>query len=277
MLSIAVIIFREVLEIALVVGVLLAATRGITGRKRWVLGGILAGIVGSLIVAYFAETISNAMEGMGQEVFNALVLFLAVLLIGWTVVWMRRHGRKLTQHFKDVGRAVTEGKEPLYTLAVVIMLATLRDGSEMVLFTYGVLASGEKIGGMIIGSVAGLVAGVIAGVALYYGLIKISARSLFSVTSWLLIFLAAGMMSQAAGFLAAAGFLPEIVPMVWNSSGILSERGLIGKILHALLGYTEKPSGIQLFVYLLTLGGMTVILKWLGGEAAANKNKGMGA
>ena len=264
MLSIAIILFREVLEIALVLGVLLAATRGLVGRGKWVGGGMTGGIVGALVVAYFAEAISNAAQGMGQELFNAILLLLATLLIGWTVVWMRRHGRTLTQHFKEVGQAVTKGERPLYTLAIVSALAVLREGSEIVLFTYGLLASGEKVAQLMIGSLAGLMVGISAGVALYYGLLKISPRRLFSVTSWMLIFLAAGMSSQAAGFLASAGLVPSLVTSIWDSSHILSEASLLGKILHALVGYTERPSGIQLLSYLLTLGGITMILKRYG-------------
>ena len=89
MLSFAVIVFREILEISLVIGVLIAATRGLKNRKKWIGIGLGMGIVGSIVVAFFAEGISNAMEGMGQELFNATILILATILIGWTVVWMK--------------------------------------------------------------------------------------------------------------------------------------------------------------------------------------------
>ncbi len=264
MVSIAIILFREVLEIALIIGVLLAATRGLVDRGRWVWGGVVAGMAGAGVIAYFAQLISEAAEGMGQEIFNAMVLCLAALLIGWTVVWMRRQGRALTQHLKEVGQAVTERRQPLYTLAVVAALALLREGSEIVLFIYGALASGENALEVMIGSLAGFIGGSAAGIAIYYGLVKISARQLFSVTSWMLIFLASGMVSQAAGFLTAAGVIPSLIPSVWDTSRILSENSLLGKVLHALLGYSDRPSGIQLISYLLTLGGITMILKRYG-------------
>ncbi len=264
MFSIAIIIFRESLEIALILGVLLAATRGLKNRSRWVFGGLGLGAVGAGLVAFFAEIISSAAQGMGQELFNASILFFAAGLIGWTVVWMRRCGPTLNKRFKEVGLAVCEGQKPAYTLMIVATLAVLREGSEIVLFIYGAIASGEVLSGILAGSLLGLVSGILVGTVIYYGLIKIPARHLFSVTGTLLIFLAAGMVSQALGFLSAAGYAPEIVSTIWDSSKFLPEHSWFGRVLHALVGYTERPSGVQLLGYLLTLGGLHVLLNKLG-------------
>lgn len=261
MLATSIIIFREVLEVALILGVLLAATRGLAYRGALVWIGLGMGIAGASAMAYFAETISQAMEGMGQEVFNALVLFIAAILIGWTTIWMKRHGRELTQRLKHVGRSLMHGEKPLYTLSIVIALAVLREGSEMVLFTYGVIASGESITSALLGCSIGLGLGSIVGMAIYYGLLRISTKYLFSVTSWLLAFLAAGMAAQAANFLVQAGYFPELISSVWDTSSILSENSIVGQILHTLLGYSQRPSGIQLLTYIITLGGIIMISK----------------
>jgi len=273
MLSLSIIVFREILEIALVLGVLMAATGGVRFARRLMAGGIAAGILGSLALAYFAETISGALQGTGQEVFNATVLFVAAGLIGWTVVWMRRHGRMLARRFKEVGSAITRGESPLYSLAIVTLLATLREGSEIVLFTYGVLASGEDVTGVVIGSSIGLVLGALAGAVLYYGLIRISTRTLFSTTGWLLIFLAAGMVSQGAALLASAGILPEIVSPLWDTSGVLSESSGFGQLLHTLLGYSQRPSGLQFLVYLATVLGLVLLMKQYGRQPFSSEQK----
>ncbi len=262
MISFAIIIFREVLEIALVLGILLAATSGLKGRIKWIYGGIVLGIVGSLIVAVFAQVISDSMAGMGQEVFNAIVLFLAAILIISTVVWMRTHARELSQQLKKVGHDVKIGKKPLYTLLLVITLTVLRDGAEIVMFTHGVLASGEQIPQIIFGSLMGMIVGTAVGVAIYFGLIKMATRWVFDVTSWMLIFLAAGMVSQAVGFLAAAGFVPEIISPLWDTSCIISENSFLGKILHTLVGYCARPSAIQMISYVLTLGVITMVMRF---------------
>src|SRR5690349_9912910 len=105
-------VFREVLEAALIVTIVLAVTRGVPGRGKWVLGGIAAGVVGAIVVALFAESIANAMEGMGQEVFNAGVLLLAVVMLAWHAIWMAQHGRELAAQMKAIGGAVAQRTRP---------------------------------------------------------------------------------------------------------------------------------------------------------------------
>jgi len=271
MLPTAIIIFREILEISLIIGVLLAATKGLRGRGWLVLSGLGAGILGSGIIAFFAEAISNAAEGMGQELFNAIVLLAAALLIGWTVIWMRRYGRTLKQHFEEVGGEVISGKKPLYTLAIVVALSVLREGSEIVLFTYGVMASGVNTFAIAMGAIAGLISGTAVGVALYYGLLRISPRALFSITGWMLVLLASGMVSQALGLLQMSDFIPVLLPNVWDSSHILSEQSFLGGVLHVLIGYSARPSIIQVIGYILTFGVIAVILKYYGNPSTPTK------
>lgn len=254
MLASAIIVFREVLEIALILGVLMAATRGLATRNKWVLLGLLGGVAGSALVAAFANTIAGFAAGMGQELFNAGVLLLAAVMIGWTVVWMRSHAREITAHMKKIGDGVLSGELPLYTLSVAIMLATLREGSEIVLFSYGQMAGGETVASILSGGLLGLLAGSLVGAALYQGLIRIPVRHLFSVTGWMLILLAAGMASHAAGLLHQSGTLPEIIYPLWDTSSILPEESAIGEVLHVLVGYTAQPSAMQLVFYLATIG-----------------------
>ena len=262
MFSSAIIVFREALEIALILGVVLAATRMVEGRKRWIAIGFGAGIVGSILIAFFVEAISNAAEGLGQELFNALILLSATAVIGWTLIWMQKHARAMTQHFKEIGSNINEGRLPLYTLAVVVALTILREGSEIVLFTYGMLASGQSAMTILGGSIAGFVAGSIVGGLLYFGLLRIPTRYIFQVTSWLLIFLSAGMASIAAKYLVAAGFFETLAMPVWDTSAIISEQGIIGQALHTLLGYSAQPLGIQVVFYGATVAILTMAIAW---------------
>ena len=159
MIPTLIIVFREVLEAALIVSIVLAATRGVTKRGWWIAGGITGGLAGAVLVAIFAQAIAGALQGLGQEVFNAIVLFLAVLMLGWHNVWMSRHARQLISEMNAVGNAVSEGSRPLIALAFVVGVAVLREGSELVLFLYGVAASGgTSQPAMLIGSALGLAA-----------------------------------------------------------------------------------------------------------------------
>ncbi|MGH6976328.1 MAG: FTR1 family protein, partial [Stellaceae bacterium] len=138
MLAVAVIVFREVLEAALIVSIVLAATVGVPRRGRTVALGIAAGIAGAALVAAFTGEIALAVAGMGQELFDAAILFTAVAMLGWHNVWMQRHGRDLAVSASQVGNAVRTGARPLYALGLVVGLAVLREGSEVVLFVYGI-------------------------------------------------------------------------------------------------------------------------------------------
>jgi high-affinity iron transporter len=254
MLATAIIVFREVLEAALVVGIVLAASRGVPRRGLWVGSGIAGGVLGACIVAAFAETIAVAAAGMGQELLNATVLFLAVLMLGWHNVWMGRHGRELAIEANALGREVGSGARPLYALAIVVGMAVLREGSELVLFLYGIAASaGSSQTGMAAGGAIGVAAGVAMGAALYLGLLRIPTRYLFAVTSALILLLAAGMASQGAAFLMQADLLPALGQQLWDTSALLSDDSIGGKTLHTLVGYVAEPAGIQVLFWATTL------------------------
>ncbi len=276
MLSSAIVIFREVFEIVLILGVVIAATRGIPHSKKAVGFGLVGGVAGSALVALFTDAISELAEGMGQEVFNALILFTAAFFIGWTVLWMKSHAHEMKARFTEVGQAVSEGRLPFISLSLIIALAVLREGSEIVLFTYGMMAAGEPVLSLAAGSLIGIVSGLAVGLLLYKGLLKLSMRHFFSVTSWLLVFLVAGMMSQGVGFLVAAGAFENFSYIVWDSSWLLHEGNILGESLKTLIGYTARPTAAQLAVYVLTLGTLAFFMKIIeknkkGGPAAGKK------
>jgi len=266
MLATAIIVFREVLEAALVVSIVLAATRGVFRRGLWVSGGVAGGLLGATAVALFAEAIAAAASGVGQELFNAAVLLVAVFMLGWHNVWMSQHGRELASSLKSVGAAVRGGARPMYVLAAVVAVAVLREGSELVLFLYGVAVSGPGASkGMLTGALIGVGAGSAVGATLYLGLLRIPTSRLFVVTGWMILLLAAGMASQGAAFLVQADMLPALGERMWDTSALISDEGVPGRVLHTLIGYTARPYGIQLLFYLVTLGVIMALMKIVNG------------
>jgi len=261
MLGALIIVFREVIEAGLIVGIVMAATRGVPTRGRWIGFGILAGVLGAAVVALFAGAISQAFEGSGQELFNASILGIAVVMLMWHNAWMARHGREIAEEMRTIGMAVSEGAKPLTALAVVVGLAVLREGSEVVLFLYGIFASGTSGSALLVGGLLGVAAGAAFTALTYLGLLAIPNRYIFSVTSWLIALLAAGMASQAVQFLNNAGTVVVLDRTVWDTSWILSEGSLFGKLLHTLIGYTERPTEMQLITYIATLLAMFLLMR----------------
>lgn len=249
----AIIVFREVLEAALVIGVVMAATRGIPGRGLWVVLGVLGGLAGAALVAAFAGALASLAKGMGQELFNAIVLLVAVVMLGWHNIWMSSHGRELSRQLKAVGAEVRDASRHISVLAIVVCVAVLREGSEVVLFIYGIaVAGGSSAPEMLAGGAIGLAFGAVAGGLIYFGLVRVAGRYLFAVTSGLILFLAAGLAAQAARYLDQAGYLPSL-GRLWDSSWLLSESGAVGMVLQVLVGYVARPNGIQALFYLVTL------------------------
>jgi high-affinity iron transporter len=249
-----IIVFREAMEAGLIVGIVLAATQGVAGRGRWIAGGIAAGVLGACLVAAFAAALSDAFEGAGQEIFTASILCFAVVMLSWHILWMSHHARAMAAELRQVGEAVKLGQRSLAALAAVVAVAVMREGSEVVLFLYGiVVASQTSAFSLAGGGATGLALAAAVSWLLYRGLVIIPLHRLFSVTNGLIALLAAGMAGQAASVLHGADLLPGWGEHLWDTSFILPDDSFTGRSLHALIGYSARPSGVQLAAYLATL------------------------
>lgn len=260
MLAVALLVFREVMEAALIVSLVCAASRGVARRGSFVIAGITLGIAGAVLVALGAGVIAGWASASGQNLFDAGVLLAAVVMIGWHVVWMSKHGRELTQHVRTVGGAAKAGTSSLTLLLVVVALAVLREGSEIVLFLYGMAVGGTDTAGLAGGIALGVGGGSLLGFALYFGLLRIPVRHFFTVTNGMLLLLTSGLAATAAGFLVQGNLLPSWGTQIWDTSWLLSNGSVAGRTLGTLVGYNASPAGIQIVFYagtlLLLLAGM---------------------
>lgn len=265
MLATLIIVFREVLEAGLIIGIVLAATEGVRRRGRWIAGGIAAGVAGAGLLATFAGALSNAFSGVGQELFNAAILIVAVLMLGVHITWMASHGRQMAQDMKAMGRSVAEGERSLTAMALVVTVAVLREGSEVVLFLFGIATSAhEGAGPMLLGGALGVLAGGGVSWVLYRGLVALPVRHLFKITNGMIALLAAGMAGQAAAILAGADLLPSLGDQLWDTSGVLRDDSIAGRALRALVGYADRPPGIQVLAFLVTLAALVTLSRMAG-------------
>ena len=274
MFGTAVIVFREVLEAAIIIGIVAAATRDIPGRSRWISAGLLLGLLGSAVVATFTDHISEFASGVGQELFNALILGIAVLMLAWHNIWMASHGAQLAASARKVGKAISDGTSECSVLLAVVGIAILREGSETVLFLYGI-ATSDQVGAssLLMGGAAGVLAGITVGYALFKGLLRIPMRWFFTATSLLVLLLAAGMASQAARFLIQADLIPSLATPVWDTSAVLPEKSVLGMLLHSLMGYDASPAGMQLVFYVVTLMAISAGMKFINQSRVNNQER----
>jgi high-affinity iron transporter len=250
----------------------MAAAKGIAARGFYVGMGVIGGCLGAGLLAVFAGELAEAAEGIGQELFNAAVLFTAVVMLAAHNAWMAAHVRELGQKLNKITSDVRSGSAGLPMLAMVVGAAVLREGAETVLFLFGI-ASGDHNGAssLLLGGLIGVAGGVFCGIALYFGLVRIPTRRLFAVTGWLIMLLAAGMAASGAGFLIQIGWLPPLVNQMWDTSYILARDSIAGRALHALIGYDDRPAGIQVIFYLSTLAGM-ILLSRMAASASPGKS-----
>ena len=231
--------------------------------------------VGACLVAAFAGQIAALFEGSGQELFNASILLLAVGMLTWHNVWMASHGRVMAREMRQVGVAVASGERPLGALSIVCGVAVLREGSEVVLFLYGIAASGgTSATGMMAGGALGVLSGAGVSALMYFGLLSVPARHLFAVTTGLITLLAAGLAAQAVAFVQQAGYLEVLTGTVWDTSWLLSDDSLIGRLVHTLIGYTAQPSGAQLLVYLVTIAVIIALMRLVRSPRASEAKAG---
>src|SRR5262249_53211807 len=197
-------------------------------RGRWVAGGVAGGFLGACIVATFVGAITAAFAGMGQELFNASVLGLARVMLTWHNVWMSRHGREIPAQMLALSKAVSAAIRTLLALAIVVGVAVLREGAEVVLFLYGIITSeGGYSASILLGGLGGLALGAIVSALTYLGLLRVPGRYLFAVTTVMIALLAAGMAAQAIGFLEQANIITALGTVMWNTSDFLSYSSIL--------------------------------------------------
>jgi high-affinity iron transporter len=187
------------------------------------------------------------------------VLSVAVVMLGWHNLWMASHGRELAGEMKAMGRAVAGGDKSLLAMGIVVAIAVLREGAEVVLFLYGVAASsGEGWMALLMGGLLGVALGAAVSFLIYRGLVAIPLHRMFTVTSWLITLVAAGMAGQAAAILAGIDLIPSLGFQLWDTSWLLPQDSIVGRALHTLMGYSDRPMGVQLVVYLLVLAVLAI-------------------
>jgi high-affinity iron transporter len=192
------------------------------------------------------------------------VLGIAVFMLAWHNLWMSSHGAALAADARHVGSEIRDGRRECPVLFVIVGLAVLREGSETVLFLYGIAAAeGGASWPMLTGGLVGVGAGVAVGYLLYAGLLRIPLRWFFTATGVLVLFLAAGMASQAARFLIQADILPSLAAPLWDFSGLLPQTSIVGTLLHSLVGYEARPAGMQIVFYVLVLIAVSAGMKWV--------------
>ncbi|WP_342279040.1 FTR1 family protein [Candidatus Tisiphia endosymbiont of Myopa tessellatipennis] len=263
MFKIALVVFRECLEIALLLGVILAVTKQLEKSRIYIIAGVMLGTVSAALFAFFTRSITVAFSGLGDEIFNFGIILLTVALIGWTIVWMQGYGIKIKQNLNDLSVKISSGDSSYIMLVLIVAATILREGMEIIILVYSIssveiIDSNSYLLGLIIGIVSGLTLGVI----IYLGLIKIvNQQYIFRISSILLMLVASGFAAEAAGILSSSGIITILSDQLWDSSWLISDRSIYGKFLKMITGYIARPNGLQVVFYVCTLGLINILIQ----------------
>lgn len=254
MFKIAFVIFREFLEISLLLGIIVASMKSISNYLYLLFIGVCTGIIGSAILAYVMYHLSLTSSGYETEIIELVIVSTAVVLIGWTVVWMQGYGKKIRASFVSISDKVASNEAPKIIFVLLIATTIFREGAEMVLILYALSMSQkanlyEYLAGFIVGSSAG----VFLGISIYLGLIKLATKHLFKVSSIIMSLICASLASEAAKILNNMGILTSLNKNLWDSSNLISDNSLIGNVMKIFFGYSAKPTITQIIFYFTTL------------------------
>jgi high-affinity iron transporter len=254
MSKIIIILFRESIEIALLLGTIFAATKSIPNAVKHIIAGIILGLIGSSILAFFTSNISNSFNGQGQEIFNIAILSLSIFLIMWTVIWMKSRAKNLKHDLNHLTEKIVQGDILVLTLPIMVATFIFREGTEIVLFVYGILTV-EKLSTiqLLISVGSGVSLGLLVGLILYLGLVQYSGRKLFQITSWLFILIAASLSTEVANLLNSINILPQLSKTLWDTSWLIPDGSIVGDLLNSVIGYQARPSLLQIMLYISTI------------------------
>jgi high-affinity iron transporter len=248
MIAALLIAFREGLEAALIVGIVLSYLKKMGHRQRAaVWWGVVSAVIASVVTGVALQVLGVAFEGRGEQLFEGITMLLAAGVLTWMIFWMQRQGRSIRAGLEaDVRQAVTGGSR--WALFALAFVAVVREGIETALFLTAAAFSATPVQ-TLVGGGLGLAAAVAVGWLLFSVSGRLDVRAFFRVTSVLLILFAAGLVAHGVHELQEAGVLPVIVEHVWDINPILDENSTVGSILKALFGYNGNPSLLETVSY----------------------------
>ena len=249
-----IITLREAFEATLLLGIVYTYLDkiGLKQHSRYVTQGTVLGVVASVAMGATVTFASGPLLEFGPDVIALLVIFFAVGLLTWHGWWMRQYARAIKGEIQQrIDEA--EATRRLWVVGLIAFTGVFREGAETVLFLWGLFSQvGSTGAGAIIGGLAGVGTAAALGWAIYHGGKHVSLQKFFTVTSALLLLLAAGLFSGGIGKLQGLGVLPQSSTL-WDTSFLLSDRGLVGSFLNGLIGYRARPTTLEATAYMTYL------------------------
>lgn len=272
--------FRETLEAALIVGIILAylARVGQSKYNNFVFLGTAAGIVGSIVAALLFNSFAGGFTGTTEQIFEGVTMLAGAFLITFMILWLMNQRHVVKELEGKVKKELSESHK--FGLFFIVFISVLREGVETVLF----LGAASFVGGSgysITGSIGGILAAIFLGYLIFSEMMRVNLKQVFLITGILLILFAAGLIAHGVHELQEAGVFPIFLEHAWDinppqnpdgSYPLLHEKGALGSIAKGLFGYNGNPSILEVLSYMAYIAIIFVSYKKF--EVSSKRKKG---
>lgn len=251
MLGNALIGLREGLEASLVVAILVAFLVK-TDRRRelprvWL--GVGIAIAVSIGVTLALTLAQQALTFEAQEALGGSLSIIAVGFVTWMIFWMRSHGRALSKELEGkLDSAIRMG--PL-AVVVVAALAVGREGLETAVFFFAAAQAAGQTTGPLIGFLIGIVVAIVLAYLIYRGALRINLSRFFTVTGFLLIFVAAGILAYGVHDLQEAAILPGLNTIAFDVSAAVPADSWYGTLLKGIFNFSPRTTVLEAIVWVV--------------------------
>ena len=263
-----IIVFREVLEATLIVGILYTYLDKIGQNdalaRRW--QGVMVALAASLIGSLLFQKFAGGFDGDASKIFEGIVMIVAAGILGSMIIWMAKNSN-IAGELEEKAADAIKNDDLGYGIFALAFTSVFREGIETILFLYAVTM--QKGGLSVPLSFVGAGLGIGVGYMIFIQGKKVPLKTFFNVSSFVLIFVAAGMFAygihelESAGIITDYGRIWDINPpkLADGSYPLMHDKGYIGGLLKGLFGYNGDPSLIELLSWIFCLGGLSYLWK----------------
>lgn len=263
MLATFVIGLREGLEAALIVGIV-AAFLGRQGRAdtvRLVWLGVALAVAICAAVAVGLRLLSASLPEVEQEMLETVISGVAVAMVSYMIVWMRRHARGMKRHLESAaGSALASGTA--WALVAMAFLAVLREGFETAVFLLAAFQASTSELAASVGAIGGIVVAAGIGYGIYRGGVRIDLARFFRFTGLVLVLVAAGLVAMALHTAHEAGWLDVGQQTALDLTWLIQPGTLIATLLTGILGFQPEPTVIELIGWLAYFVPLALYVMW---------------
>ena len=261
-----IIVFREVLEATLIVGILYTFLKQTNQEESlarlW--QGVLVALAASIVGSFLFQQFAGGFTGQAGKLFEGVVMIVAAGVLGTVIVWMAKN-KNIAEEIKGKAEQALSSNKVGLGIFLLAFISVFREGIETILFLYGVMM---KQGGLSISlSLMGAAMGIGAGYLIFVQGKKVPLKTFFNVSSILLIFVASGMFAYGIHELESAGVIPDY-GRIWDinppklpdgSYPLMHDKGYVGSLLKGLFGYNGDPSLVELLAWIISLSGLSYL------------------